>query len=189
MFMRAFIAVDLNSEEVKQGIVKIQRALERSEADIKSVEPQNLHFTLRFLGEISEREADIISETLKEVNASSFRTSFKGLGYFPNTRRISVIWVGVKEGGEELIKLAEQVDEKMKPLNFKADKKFIPHLTICRVKSGRNKDRLIQAADPYSDTHLGTDTISSIKLKKSQLTPKGPIYTDILTVPLKANDR
>ena len=185
--MRAFIAVDLNSEEVRHGIVKIQSVLEQSGADIKSVEPQNLHFTIRFLGEISEGEADDISGVLDEIDIPSFRVVFNGLGYFPHARRISVIWVGVKDGGSELISLAEQVEERLVQLNLKPEKKFVPHLTICRVKSGRNREQLIQAADQYGDTYLGTDTVSSIKLKKSQLTPKGPIYTDVLSVPLKAN--
>ncbi|MEE9585543.1 MAG: RNA 2',3'-cyclic phosphodiesterase [Nitrososphaerales archaeon] len=185
--MRAFIAVDLSSEEVRQGIVKIQKALEPSGADIKSVEPQNLHFTIRFLGEISEVEANDICRVLKELDNPSFKVSFKGLGYFPHARRISVIWVGVEEGGAKLVRLAEQVEEQLKRLNFKPEKRFVPHLTICRVKSGRNKDQLLRAADLYRDISLGTDIVSSIKLKRSQLTPKGPIYTDMLTVSLKAS--
>ncbi len=176
--MRAFVAVDLGSEEVSRAIQEVQRVLERSGADLKSVEPENLHFTLQFLGEISELEADMVTEALKGLVASPFTVSFKGVGYFPSSQRISVIWVGVDEGKEEFVSLAEKVFERLRPHNFRPDKKFVPHLTICRVKTGRNKDKLLAAADKYRDTAIGTDTVSSVKLKVSQLTPRGPIYSD-----------
>ncbi len=185
--MRVFVAVDLGSEEVRRRIVEIQEVLTRSGADLKSVEPQNLHFTIRFLGEVGEREVEGIHGALKGVEGSQFKVSFKGLGYFPDSKHISVVWVGVDEGGEELIHLAEQVEERLKTLGFKPDKKFVPHLTICRVKSGRFKDQLLRAGEQFSGVHLGVDTVSSFKVKQSQLTPRGPIYTDILTVPLKAD--
>ncbi|MCL4435815.1 MAG: RNA 2',3'-cyclic phosphodiesterase [Thaumarchaeota archaeon] len=176
--MRAFVAVDLGSEEVRRSVQEVQRVLERSGADVKSVEPENLHFTLQFLDEISEREADMVTAALEGLEASRFTVSFKGVGYFPSSQRISVIWVGVDEGSEEFVSLAEQVFERLLPLNFRPDKKFVPHLTICRVKTGRNKDKLLAAADRYRDVDFGTDLVSSVKLKVSQLTPRGPIYSD-----------
>ncbi len=177
--MRAFIAVDLNNEEVKQHILRIQRELDLSGAYIKSVEPWNLHFTLRFLGEIGEDEVKQVCKVLEEIEFFSFRVSFKGLGYFPHARRISVIWVGLDEGGDQFTNLAEMVELKLKQLHFKPEKKFLPHLTICRVKSGRNREQLLRAAEQHRDTKIGTDIVSSLKLKNSQLTPKGPIYTDV----------
>lgn len=177
--MRAFIAVDLINENIKHDILKIQKLLNQSGADLKSVAPQNLHFTIHFLGEISEQEANVISNMLSGLDAYSFRISFRGLGYFPNQRRISVIWVGVDEGGKEFVELAEQIENKLERLNFKSSRKFTPHLTICRVKTARNKDQLIRIAEQLNTIDLGTDTVSSVKLKKSLLTPEGPIYTDL----------
>jgi 2'-5' RNA ligase len=185
--MRAFVAVDLRSEEVRSGVQRVQRVLERSGADIRLVEPENLHFTLQFLGEISEHEADMISKALNEVKCSPFTVSFKGVGYFPSSQKISVIWVGVDEGREEFVNLAEQVNEKLRPFNFRPDKKFVPHLTICRVKTGRNRDKLRQAADQYRDTDLGKDIVSSFKIKVSQLTPGGSIYSDRYSKKLTEN--
>ena len=179
--MRAFIAVDLNSKKIKQAIITIQRALINSGADIRLVDATNLHFTIRFLGEISELEANDISSVLKGIHTPSFKISFKGLGYFPNNRRISVVWIGTDEGSSSLIKLAEHIDEILKRLNITPQKKLTPHLTICRLKSGKNKDKLIQVANKFKDVYLGTDVVSSIKLKKSQLTAKGPIYSDLYT--------
>ncbi len=176
--MRAFVAVDLSNEEIRMSIQEVQRVLERSGADLKSVEPENLHFTLQFLDEISEREADMITEALKGLKASPFTVSFKGVGYFPSSQRISVIWVGVDKGRDEFVSLAEEVFERLRPLNFRPDKKFVPHLTICRMKTGRNKDKLLEFADRYRDTNFGTDLVSSVKLKVSRLTPRGPIYSD-----------
>ena len=183
--MRIFIAVDLINENIKHDILNIQRTLNHSGADLKSVEPHNLHFTIRFLGEISEQEATVVSSMLKDLDVSSFKISFKGLGYFPNPRRISVIWIGIDDGKKEFVELAEQIEKKLERLNFKSDRKFIPHLTICRVKTGRNKDQLIRTAEQFYDIDLGIDTVSSIKLKKSLLTPEGPIYTDLYEKALK----
>jgi 2'-5' RNA ligase len=183
--MRVFIAVDLIDENIKHGILNIQRTLNQSGADLKSVEPHNLHFTIRFLGEISEQETTVVSGMLKDLDVSSFKISFKGLGYFPNPLRISVIWIGIDDGKKEFVELAEQIEKKLERLNFKSDRKFIPHLTICRVKTGRNKDQLIRTAEQFYAIDLGIDTVSSVKLKKSLLTPEGPIYTDLYEKVLK----
>lgn len=173
------MSVDLNNEDVIQNILEIQNALEQSGADLKSIAPKNLHFTLHFFGEISVEESVSISDMLKEINVSPFRISFKGLGYFPSSHRISVIWVGIDEGRNEFMKLVEKIESKLELLNFKSDKKFTPHLTICRVKSGRNKEDLFSAAEQFINISLGTETVSSIKLKMSKLTPKGPFYSDL----------
>jgi len=183
--MRAFLAVDLTDRSSKESIVKVQRELASSGADIKLVEAENLHFTLRFLGEISEAEADGICEALKGLKYRSFKVSYKGLGVFPSTRRVSVVWVGVGEGADELKKLAEIVEDRLKHLNFKPERSFVPHLTICRVRSGRNRENLVKAVEEHGETFFGNDSITSVKLKRSQLTPKGPIYSDIFVVPLE----
>jgi 2'-5' RNA ligase len=176
--MRTFIAVDLESNEVKKEISNIQQSINKSGADLKLVSPENLHFTLRFLGEITEKEFEMIRELLKQIEFPSFKISYRGLGVFPNERRISVIWIGVDQGREELIK-------KLLTLNFRPDKKFLPHLTISRVRSGRNKEELIRSIEPHMQDELGDDIVSSIRIKKSDLTPKGPVYTDMFTLPLK----
>jgi len=183
--MRTFIAVDLENIEVKKEISNIQQSISKSGADLKLVSPENLHFTLRFLGEITEKEFEMIRELLKKIEFPSFKISYKGLGIFPNERRISVIWIGVDQGREELIKITEEIGDKLLTLNFRPDKKFLPHLTISRVRSGRNKEELIRSLEPHMQDELGDDIVSSIRIKKSDLTPKGPVYTDMFTLPLK----
>ncbi len=173
------MSVDIKNEEVIQNILKIQTVLEKSGGDLKSIEPKNLHFTLHFFGELSVEESVSISDVLKNIHVSPFKISFKGLGFFPSSHRISVIWVGVDEGRKEFIDLAEQIEPKLEMLNFKSEKKFTPHLTICRVRSGKNKDELYRSAENFFSMSFGTDTISLIKLKESKLTPKGPFYSDL----------
>ncbi|HEY4700060.1 MAG TPA: RNA 2',3'-cyclic phosphodiesterase [Nitrososphaerales archaeon] len=182
--MRAFIAVDLNDETVKRNLEDLQRALESSGAHLKSVKPSNLHFTIRFLGEISEEESRNVINIMKDLDISSFRISFKGLGYFPDLSRISVVWVGVDEGKNELARLAEQVEIRIRSLGFKPEKKFVPHLTICRVRNELNKDLIINASKPYVNNLFGETFVDSIKLKKSTLSTDGPIYNDIFTLHL-----
>lgn len=173
------MSVDIKNEDLKHNILKIQNTLEDSGADLKFIPLHNLHFTLHFFGEISVEESVSITNILKEINISPFKISFKGLGYFPSSRRISVIWIGVDKGRKEFMELVEQIESKLELANFKSDKKFIPHLTICRVKSGYNKEELCSNAEQFISTPLGTDTVSSIKLKLSKLTPKGPFYSDL----------
>jgi len=182
--MRAFIAVDLNNETVKRNLEVLQQALESSGAHVKSVKPSNLHFTIRFLGEISEEESRNVINIMKDIDISSFRISFKGLGYFPDASRISVVWVGVDEGTNELTNLADKVEMRIRSLGFKPEKKFTPHLTICRVRNELNQNLIINASKPYINKLFGETVVDSIKLKKSTLATEGPIYNDIFTLHL-----
>ena len=182
--MRAFVSVDLNNETVKRNLEVLQQALESSGTHVKSVKSSNLHFTIRFLGEISEEETRNVINIMKDIDISSFTISFKGLGYFPDESRISVVWVGVDEGKNELTKLAEQVETRIRSLGFKPEKKFTPHLTICRLRNELNKDLIINASKPYVDKLFGETVVDSIKLKKSTLSPDGPIYNDVFTLHL-----
>ncbi|MEM2339473.1 MAG: RNA 2',3'-cyclic phosphodiesterase, partial [Nitrososphaerales archaeon] len=110
--------------------------------------------------------------------------TYKGIGVFPNLRHISVIWIGVDEKSKEkLYEVVKQVDELLIGFGHKDDKPFQPHITISRVRSNKNKDRLLNVIMNYQDYVFGNDILTSLKLKKSELTPKGPIYTDLYTFP------
>jgi 2'-5' RNA ligase len=108
----------------------------------------------------------------------------KGSGVFPNYNYIKVVWIGI-ENIQNLGKISSSIDEGTSKFGFEKEKrKFSAHLTIGRVKSAKNKDRLLQIINKYSDVELGNIDVKSIKLKKSELTPKGPIYTTIKEVKL-----
>ena len=175
--MRTFVAIEVNNNNVLDSIQQIQ-----SKLNIKSkpVELHNMHFTVQFLGEVSEEMIRKISDALNSIEFSAFSKTFAGIGAFPKLNSPRVIWVGVNDGINELEKLAETIRSKLSDIGFSPDKKFKPHVTIFRVK---NKIKgLADKLEKYSSYSFGKQEISEIKLKKSELTPNGPIYTDLLVV-------
>jgi len=175
--MRTFVAIEVNNKDVLNSIHKIQ-----SELNIKAkpVEPHNMHFTVQFLGEVSEEMIGKISDALNSIEFSAFSISFSSIGVFPKPNFPRIIWIGTDDGVNKLEKLAEMIRSKLSHLGFSPDKKFKPHVTIFRVK---NKiEDMSDKLEKFSSYYFGKQTISEIKLKKSELTPNGPIYTDLLVV-------
>jgi 2'-5' RNA ligase len=176
--MRAFVAVEIQNNEVLDHIAKLQSDLK---IKARPVSKENMHFTLLFLGEIADEIAPKIMDTLKSITFSPIQIIFSGIGAFPNPRFPRVIWIGVDEtAAQNLVKLAKQVEEKLAPLGFKSDKPFKPHLTIFRIKN--NIGDISKELDKLKTIQLGHDTITELKFKKSILTPSGPIYTDLQVV-------
>ena len=175
--MRAFVAIEVNDHDVLNSIHKIQTELN---IEVKPVELHNMHFTVQFLGEVSEEMVGKISDVLNSIEFSAFSISFANIGVFPKPNFPRVIWIGTNDGVDELEKLAEIIRSKLSLLGFSPDKKFKPHVTIFRVK---NKIQGISdKLEKFSSYYFGKQTVSEIKLKKSGLTPNGPIYTDLLVV-------
>ena len=180
---RGFIALDLG---VPSKIMEIENEIKKTGANIKLVEPKNMHLTLKFLGDTNEELIDEIEKIIKESveGIEPFNIQLKGTGVFPNPNYIKVIWIGI-QNGEQIIAIAQKIDEKISKLGFKKEKrKFSPHLTIGRVKSAKNKDKLITVLEKYKDIEFADIKIHSITLKKSDLTPKGPIYTNLKEIEL-----
>ena len=175
--MRTFVAIEVNNNNVLNSIHQVQ-----SELNIKAkpVELHNMHFTVQFLGEVSEEMIRKISDALNSIEFSIFSITFASIGAFPKPNSPRVIWVGVNDGANELEKLAEIIRVKLSNIGFSPDKKFKPHVTIFRVKS--KIEDLTGKLEKFSSYSFGKQEISEIKLKKSELTPNGPIYTDLLVV-------
>ena len=174
--MRTFVAIEVNNN-VLDSIQQIQSKLNLK---AKPVELHNMHFTVQFLGEISEEMLRKISDVLNGMEFSTFSVTFASIGAFPKPNSPRVIWVGVNDGVNKLEKLAETIRSKLSDVGFSPDKKFKPHVTIFRVKN-RIED-LPTKLEKFSSYSFGKQEISEIKLKKSELTPNGPIYTDLLVV-------
>ena len=176
--MRTFIAVEIHNEEVLNAIAKIQ-----SDFKIKAtpVNKQNMHFTLLFLGEITEEAAENVKKELSSVSFKPIEVKFTHIGAFPNPRFPRVVWIGVDEvASKQLIGLASQVEKKLEPLGFKSDKPFKPHLTIFRIKN--KAVDISQTLEKFKAIDLGKEVITELKLKQSILTPNGPIYSDLQVV-------
>jgi 2'-5' RNA ligase len=187
MKFRAFIAVDI---EPLPKLLELADRLRATGADIKLVEPKNIHITMKFLGDTDEGLVDKIIEHMAESSKDiePLDITLENIGAFPNMNYMKVIWVGLS-GAEPLVQLARSLDGAMRTLGFKSDKKgFKPHLTIGRVKSPRNKTNLQNAIEAQRSDLFGTIHVDRFVLKKSVLSPEGPTYTDIHEVILKNAD-
>lgn len=179
--LRTFVAAEINNKELLDSIKKTQ-----SELDLraKPINPENMHFTLLFLGEISEQIAYKVQDSLNKIEFSEFNISFRGIGAFPKARAPRIVWMGTdEEGGKQLCDLAIQVQNALSPLGFHSDKPFRAHITIFRIKKqiGNISDKL----ERFSSKSFGVQKISEIKLKRSILTPEGPNYSDLQVIKAK----
>jgi len=177
--VRAFLAIDLD-DDLKPKINKIIRQFKEIDTKIKYVELQNLHLTLKFFGDIDTNGLDVLENAIADVVSEfdSFKIKITGCGAFPNKNHIKVIWVGIDD--DAVIKdLHDRLDKEFARLGFDKDRKFSTHLTIGRMKSARNKNKVKEVIEEFENFEIGEMEVSEISLKKSTLTPAGPIYEDI----------
>jgi len=181
--IRSFIAFDLNNELMLQRFREVQDKLIKTGADLKLVEPQNIHITMRFLGDIKLTMVDSVHEAMKKVSFSAFDCEIRGLGAFPDLRYARVVWAGIRKGADELKNVFNQLEPNIQQLGFRPDPKgFSPHLTLARVKTGRNKAELARCVQDLADYDFGVVRADCLRLKKSVLTPKGPLYSTLREV-------
>jgi len=181
--IRSFIAFDINNESVLRRFSEVQGTLLNTGADLTLIKPQNIHITMRFLGNISPSIIDSIHEEIEKISFTSFDVEIKGLGAFPSLRYARVIWAGIRRGANELANVFNQLEPHLRGLGFRPDPKgFSPHLTIARVKTGRNKGELVRCVQDLADYEFGVVRADCLRLKKSVLTPKGPIYSTLREV-------
>jgi len=173
--MRAFVAIEISNDNIINSIKKFQIEIN---INAKPVEPKNLHFTLQFLGEISEEISQKIIQALRKIEFSSFDVNLKGVGAFPKSKFPRVIWVGTdNDGGNMLIQLSKKVEKALEPLGFFSDKPFKPHITVFRIK--KKIGDITNELDSQKTIDFGIQEVTNLKLKKSELTPDGPIYSDL----------
>lgn len=178
--IRSFVAFDMQNEGVLNRIASVQRLLIQTNADIKLVEPKNIHLTIRFLGAISPAMVEKVYEAMKKVKFTPFTVTLSGLGVFPTLNYPRVVWAGITDGAQQLKSIFEQLEPQIHELGFAPDPNgFSPHLTIARVRSGANKQRLVDLVTRQENYDFGVIKADCLRLKKSQLSPKGPTYTTL----------
>lgn len=180
MGVRCFIAVDVEEPSVLDGLGRLQAGLEGTGADLKCVERENIHLTLRFLGDVREGLLGELKNLVTGLSFEPFKMVLEGVGAFPNLRRPRVIWVGVTEGVSELTGIFNRLESGLVGLGFKPEGRGLSsHITLARVRSGKNRDRLVEQVRTHGDESFGAFEVRHIRLKKSVLTPRGPIYSTI----------
>jgi len=181
--IRSFIAFDIDNELVFQRFSEAQATLVKTGADLKLVEPKNIHITMRFLGDVSANMVDKIHEAMTRVDFAPFDVEIRGVGAFPDLRYARVVWAGIRRGSEELRRIFDQLEPHLRGLGFRPDPKgFSPHLTFARVKTGRNKAELVRCVTGLVDCEFGVVRATCLRLKRSVLTPRGPVYSTLKEV-------
>ncbi|MEM0118084.1 MAG: RNA 2',3'-cyclic phosphodiesterase [Conexivisphaerales archaeon] len=175
--MRLFVALQLKDENVRRMMAEYEKEIQRTGADVKLVNPELLHITLKFIGEVSDSMAETIAASLKKVEAKAFTIEFDRVGAFPSLGRINVVWAGSSGEVAELETLGRRVNEVTKGIG-EEQRSFVPHITLARVKSGRNAEALRRLL-ASTKMNFGRATFDEFQLKKSVLTPSGPIYSDV----------
>lgn len=170
--MRLFIAIEV-PEEVKGDIIRIQEKVDLNIAKIKLVGKDQIHLTLKFLGEVADDKLGVIKGKLRQIKFSPFKAKLTALGVFPNENYIKVIWVGFKDH-EHINNLQKQIDSALSDL-FSIDKRFHPHLTLGRVRFVKEKEKLVENIKGINVEEKEFE-IKSFKLIKSTLTKQGPVY-------------
>lgn len=190
--IRSFIAIELPGE-IKSDLAQLgDRLMDARHPFVKWVDVENIHLTLKFLGNVAVNQITEITEAMREAirGVSPFRLEISGLGAFPRMEQPRVIWVGISGETDKLSELQRRVDSKLVRLGFAGENQsFVPHLTLARVRDGAASSdrgdlgRLLASTKFESKGHI---TVNSINLMKSQLTPDGPIYSRLFTVSLQS---
>ena len=183
--MRAFLAVELPSH-ARHELARLQDQLRDSRADVKWVEKDNLHLTLRFLGDIDERERQRVESAsqLAAAAMSPVTVTLSSLGAFPSVSAPRVVWVGLGDGAESLAQLAAQIEAQLAKAGFpKADKPFSAHITLGRVRSPRNRLELVRTINDVVWTPPASFVVDHVTLFRSDLGSAGPTYSILREFP------
>lgn len=189
--IRSFIAIEL-PDEVKRGLARLRRELESDEHTfIKWVDPDAIHLTLKFLGNIVSKQVAEIGKAMEEAaqGIPPFHLGLSRLGAFPDMKQPRVLWIGIGGELDKLSGLQRNVDSALAPLGFATeDRPFAPHLTLARIRERaspterKSFGELVMSANLEINYYLDVEDVS---LMRSQLTPSGPIYTRLSLVKLK----
>jgi 2'-5' RNA ligase len=180
--MRCFIAIDID-EKIRSALGDLQQQLRNGvdvkKGDVNWVNPDNIHLTLKFLGEIKDAKVVEVCNIVSDVAGrhESFELDIESVGHFGG-RSPKVLWVGAGEGEENLLELQEDIEESLALAGWPEEtREFSSHLTLCRIRHPAAGVKLAQVSEDYKDFKLGTMPVDSVSVYQSELKPTGPIYT------------
>ena len=178
--MRVFVAVFPPPELREEVLARARRLSLRGR--VRWSRPENIHLTLKFLGEVREEVLTGLCAALEELceHHAAFDAGLAGLGAFPSARRAQILWAGIGMGSNELRSLATDLDAAMAPLGFEREKRpYTPHLTLGRAR-GRPA-----SFEPPPEEYLGEFWVRRVELMESTLTPEGAVYRTVRAFALK----
>jgi 2'-5' RNA ligase len=176
--IRSFIAIPLTGE-VQRAAKKLSREMRGVDDGMKWVPEDNLHLTLKFLGDVVDREVPHVCRVIREAcePAGEFELEFAGTGGFPSDERPRVVWAGITEGGDELIDLVTRLEAGLAKLGFKPESRdYRPHLTLGRSGSRPPSPEVLAKIARFKTRRLGTMVVDEVRLYASYLDKGGPTY-------------
>lgn len=179
--IRSFLAIELPNPILKK-IEEVQGDLRSTRADVRWVNPEKIHLTLKFFGNIEESRIDLILKSIEEPvrNTLPFSLRVLGVGAFPNLKNPRVVWMGLVDGKDVLTSFQKQIENQLGKIGFQSeDRPFHPHLTLGRMKSSRGKEDLVGRMEKHKEEEFGDLPVERVVLFKSDLRPTGPIYTPL----------
>jgi len=183
--LRAFVAIEVPSRDVIDRIVTFQKEIIREDASLKLVARENMHFTVKFLGDITDSQAAEASRRIAGLKLQRMDVTVAGVGAFPSASRPSVIWVGTHPADEpELGGLARSVIGALDGIGETDERPFKAHVTIARARNSSSGGKLASLLRDRASFEFGKVSLDSVKLKQSVLTPAGPVYSDLEVFPL-----
>jgi len=177
--IRSFLAIELPKLILKK-IEEVQRDLRSTRADVRWVNPEKIHLTLKFFGNIEESRIDPIFKSIEEPirNTPPYSIEVKGVGAFPQLRNPRVIWIGLVNGKEILTSFQKQIETQLEKIGFQTENRpFHPHLTLGRMKSSRGREEMVGRMEKHREEEFGDFQVERVILFKSDLKPSGPVYT------------
>jgi RNA 2',3'-cyclic 3'-phosphodiesterase len=189
--IRTFIAIELDDPQ-KNALAELQSRLKREPGSnaIRWVTPDNIHLTLKFLGNVAAEKQPTLHDAIASACAGSapFVLRLDGVGAFPNAHRPNVIWVGMEGDVETATKLAKKIDDACTLLGFPSEERpFSPHLTLGRVKrdaSARDRQAIGEMLAQAQAHDLGECHVEGVCVMKSELRPVGSVYTRLAIIRL-----
>ncbi len=177
--VRAFVALEL-SPDIREQLTEAQDILRGCRARLTFVEPALIHITAKFLGEVAEKDIPAVMDALREVKVAPFLVTAHNITV-NNPSRPHTVWCTISDDGQSG-QVFRQIEDALFPLGFAREtRRFTPHATVARVKSF--DPSLFAAISQLDRQEYGSCMITGLKLKKSTLTPQGPVYEDLLEVP------
>ena len=186
MGRRLFVSVDL-PDDLADDIAALQARF--ADADgLSFTDPEQAHVTIKFLGDVAEDHVeavgDAVAEAVAEAGVDPFCARYEGLGVFPSLEYISVLWLGVTTGTDELNRLYDAIEDRTTALGFDAEEhEFTPHVTLARMEHAGGKELVQRGVREWTPT-VGEATVGDVRLTESELTSEGPVYSTVECVPL-----
>ena len=178
--IRCFAAIEI-PEKIQALLVDVQKAFRPKIERASWTKHGNFHLTLKFLGEVENRNVDEIGAALQRIAISQnpFSIEIGGIGAFPNLERPRVLWVGLKQGAVPTKKLANAINLELAELGYPKDTRFHPHFTLARFKNRVNLKPFINLFTKFEVLDRTSLIVEKITLVKSELHPSGAVYTPL----------